>query len=146
MYLWRYRVASAFVSSIVPTVLSVSSFLLILTIMIFHLQYCENALESIKGDSEEEIVARAKLLLDKGDVASAMKELQSLQGASAEAAMPWMDSAAGNLAVDQSSDYIIQNLMESMSGGSVIEDLVDAVKSNIGGGSGVVYMSPALRK
>jgi len=90
----------------------------------------KGAASKVKGTDTAAVVARAKLLLDRGDVNAAMAELQSLKGASAQTAMPWMQGAAGSLMANQQSDEIIQNVLQSMGGASglPIGELIKTMK------------------
>ncbi len=102
---------------------------------------------AVKGKNTDAAVARAQLLLDKGDVKGAMRELQTLDGAAAQAAEPWMDNAAGYVIADQSSDDLTQGMLQSMAGagGFSASDLMDTIKGILRGPS-VPYISPALTK
>jgi hypothetical protein len=55
----------------------------------------------VAGDSPEARIARAEARLDEGDLASAVSELEGLQGASAEAAAPWLAGARARAAADE---------------------------------------------
>jgi hypothetical protein len=54
----------------------------------------------VPGDSPEAHVARAEARLDEGDLASAVNEMQALDGAAAEAAAPWLSGAQARVAAD----------------------------------------------
>jgi hypothetical protein len=54
----------------------------------------------VPGDSPEAHVARAEARLDEGDLASAVNEVQALDGAAAEAAAPWLSGAQARVAAD----------------------------------------------
>ena len=98
----------------------------------------------IKGTGTDAVVARAQVMLDKGDVGGAMRELQSLNGASAEAARPWMSNAAEYVDTEHSSDDLTQGMLQQVTGaGSAsIQSLVTMIKESLGGAS-VPYLSPA---
>ncbi|MCK5556456.1 MAG: hypothetical protein KAI76_09475, partial [Alphaproteobacteria bacterium] len=87
----------------------------------------------IKGQHTEAVTARAQLLLDQGDIKGAIRELRTLEGASAQAAEPWMDNAAGYVITDQSSNDLTQNLLQGVMGetGFSIPDLVSEIKENV---------------
>jgi hypothetical protein len=55
----------------------------------------------VAGDSPEARLARAEARLDEGDLASAVGELEGLQGSAAEAAAPWLAGARARAAADQ---------------------------------------------
>jgi uroporphyrinogen-III synthase len=104
-------------------------------------------IDDVKGQDTEAVVARAQLLLNQGDVKGAMHELQKLDSASAQAAGPWMENASEYVVADQSSDDVMQGILQSMYGGSglsmesILSSLKDAIK-----GPSVPYISPALKK
>jgi uroporphyrinogen-III synthase len=102
--------------------------------------------DEIKGADEEAVVARARLLLDQGDVKGAMRELQSLEGASAQEAAPWMEEASGTVAADEASSDLTQALLQGISGngGFSAEDLVRVFKEHLRGPD-VPYLSPSLK-
>jgi uroporphyrinogen-III synthase len=101
----------------------------------------------VKGPEAEAVVARAQILLDKGDVKGAMRELQSLEGAPAEAARPWMDNAAGHVVAGNSSDDLTRSLLELAvgRGSSSVQGLMDKIKGSFGGNA-PAYISPSLKK
>ena len=107
-----------------------------------------SAPDDIKGTSPDAVVARAQVLLDKGDVKGAMRELQRLDGPSAEAARPWLNNAANYVIADQSSDELTQGVLQGVSGvgGASIESLVDMLKESISGASVPYISSPVLTK
>jgi len=100
--------------------------------------------DEIKGENPDAVVARAQVMLDKGDVKGAMRELQQLNGPSANAARPWMTSATDYVVADQSSDELTQGVLEEVSGGGAasVESLADMIKESAGGGS-TPYVIPA---
>jgi uroporphyrinogen-III synthase len=52
----------------------------------------------VEGAAAEAVVARAEAHLEKGDLASALGELDALSGPAAEAAAPWRAKAEARLA------------------------------------------------
>ncbi|MCE9507291.1 MAG: uroporphyrinogen-III synthase [Alphaproteobacteria bacterium] len=100
----------------------------------------------IQGRETEAVVARAQLLLNQGDVKGAMRELQALEGASAQTVEPWMDNAAGYVIAGQSSDDLTQVILQAVSGGSTssLESFLSSIKEAISGPD-VPYLSPALK-
>jgi len=122
--------------------------------------------DDIKGDSVDAVVARAQKNLDAGNVRGAMQELQSLQGAPAETAAPFMQQAEGNVMAEDTTDNLVQSVLGKLTGGFggaggmpaipglpggdgaggfSPEGLVDAVKGMMsGGGGGTTYISPGL--
>jgi hypothetical protein len=57
--------------------------------------------DDVRGDTAEARVARAEAALDKGDLASAVAELEQLDGRPAEAAADWLSQAKLRLGADQ---------------------------------------------
>lgn len=55
----------------------------------------------VAGDSVAAIVARAEAALDKGNLAAAVQELETLQGPAAETAAPWLQAAKARLTTDK---------------------------------------------
>jgi hypothetical protein len=60
----------------------------------------------VAGDSPEAHVARAEARLNEGDLASALGELEVLEGAAAEAAAPWLAGARARVAADQTIERL----------------------------------------
>ncbi len=60
----------------------------------------------VAGDSPEAHLARAEARLDEGDLASAVSELEILQGAPAEAAAPWLAGARARVAADEAIERL----------------------------------------
>lgn len=75
--------------------------------------------DDVTGKSVDAVVARAQILLDKGDVKGAMRELQTLEGAPAQKAQPFLNQAAGNVMADDASAMLIQKVMEMFQGGGM---------------------------
>lgn len=73
-------------------------------------------IDDITGDSVDATVARAELLLEQGDIKGAIRELQSLDGAPAETAAPWMQQAEGHVAADESSQLLLQSVIGMLGG------------------------------
>jgi hypothetical protein len=62
--------------------------------------------EAATGDSASAVLARAEALLDKGDLAGSVKQIETLDGAPREAFSTWLDEAKARL----SADAILQRL------------------------------------
>lgn len=103
--------------------------------------------EDITERGPEAAVARARLLVQQGDVRGAMHEIQTLDGASAQAAEPWMDNAAGYVVADQSSEVLVRGVLEDMADGSgfSVENVFSAIKGSMQGHD-VLYLSPSLKR
>jgi uroporphyrinogen-III synthase len=100
----------------------------------------------ISGDTPDAVVARAQLLLDKGDVRGAMTELNKLEGPEAQAAAPFMNQAAGSLLAEDSSALLMQMIMGklSTSGGLSLENFFSGFSGPAGNG-GSIYLSPSMQ-
>jgi len=110
-------------------------------------------IDDVSGDTVEAKVARAQIALDKGDVRGAMKELQSLDGAPAQAATPFMNQAACTLAADNATQMLTQQVLQQLSGqtGFSLEGLFsgaanDSPETLSGLPQNVPYLSPALQE
>lgn len=68
----------------------------------------------ITGTDTQASIARAQAMLDGGDVAGAITELQGLQGGAAQTAQPWIDRAQATLLAQQ-----VQQMMTARVGGMV---------------------------
>lgn len=101
----------------------------------------------VKGRTPDAVVARAQILLDQGNVNGAIRELQSLNGPSAEAAQPWVNNAGAYMAVDRSSDDLTEGFVESFAKDSnmSVQGLVDTIKETLFGSS-AAYVSPGLTR
>lgn len=60
----------------------------------------------VAGDSPEARLARAEARLNEGDLASAVAELEVLEGAAAEAAAPWLAGARARVAADRAIEHL----------------------------------------
>jgi hypothetical protein len=60
----------------------------------------------VPGESPEARVARAEARLNEGDLASAIGELEGLEGPAAEAAAPWLAGARARLSADQAIERL----------------------------------------
>jgi hypothetical protein len=71
-------------------------------------------IDDIEGNTTDAVVVRAQKMLDAGDVAGAVRELQTLEGAPAQTAAPFIDAAQGHLGADAAaanlSDQILRRL------------------------------------
>ena len=70
------------------------------------------------GDTPSAVLARAEAALDKGDLATAIKEVGTLQGAPRDAFSGWLDQARARLAADETLKRLESLLLVSVSGGS----------------------------
>ena len=97
----------------------------------------------LKGDSPDAVVARAKLMLDHGDVKGALVELQKLDSAQQSVAQPWMNEAQKYVAAREGSNSLTETLLKRASQGSGTS--LEGVMSLIDGNNGAAtYVSPAL--
>lgn len=90
--------------------------------------------DDVQGQSVDAVVARAQILLDQGDVRGAMAELNSLEGAPAQTAQPWMEQAQGYVAADDSSSQLMSAVLDHMSStqGFSLEGLVSTLQNAAG--------------
>ena len=72
----------------------------------------------IEGHDTDAIVARAQKMLDGGDVPGAIAELQTLEGASAQKAAPWLEKAQARSAADDTSSILSRYIMAQVASGS----------------------------
>ncbi|MGF1628875.1 MAG: COG4223 family protein [Kiloniellaceae bacterium] len=74
----------------------------------------------IEGDAATAVAARAEVKLNDGDLAGALAELDSLEGATAEAAASWRSEAEARLAADRAVSRLgalVSERFATMSGG-----------------------------
>jgi hypothetical protein len=71
--------------------------------------------EAATGDAPSAVLARAEALLDKGDLAGAVKQVETLQGASRDAFKAWLDDAQARLAADTILQRLEATLLASAS-------------------------------
>ena len=68
------------------------------------------------GEGNAAVLARAKAALDKGDLAAAVKEVETLEGAAREALSAWLGQAHARLAAGETLKRLEGALLISMSG------------------------------
>ena len=90
--------------------------------------------DDMDGAGTDAVVNRAQALLDKGDINGAVRELQALQGAPADAAAPFIAQAQGALAAEQSSDMLMNAVLGQLAagGGVSLEGLKGLVTNSLG--------------
>lgn len=71
-------------------------------------------IDDVQGSSVDAVVARAQLKLNNNDVRGAMQELQSLEGAPAATAAPFMEHAAGNVLADDASAQLLETILSRL--------------------------------
>jgi uroporphyrinogen-III synthase len=71
-------------------------------------------IDDVQGSSVDAVVARAQMKLNANDVRGAMQELQSLEGAPAAAAAPFMEQAAGNVLADDASAQLLEMILSRL--------------------------------
>lgn len=69
--------------------------------------------EAASGDSPSAVLARAEALLDKGDLAGAVKQVETLQGGPRDAFSAWLDPARARLAADDVMTKLEATLLAS---------------------------------
>lgn len=77
-------------------------------------------------------VARAQAALDRGDVKTAMQELQALDPAAQQVAAPWMQQAQGRVAADEGVNAIMSELVHKLQSGQGIVDVLNGVTGRSG--------------
>jgi hypothetical protein len=70
------------------------------------------------GDTPSAVLARAEAALDKGDLATAVKEVGTLQGAPRNAFSGWLDQARARLDAEETLKRLESLLLVSVSGGA----------------------------
>ena len=90
--------------------------------------------DTVEGASTDAVVNRAQALLNSGDINGAVRELQSLQGPSADAAAPFIAQAQGTMAAQQSSDMLMNAVLGQLAagGGVSLEGLKGLVTNSLG--------------
>jgi hypothetical protein len=68
------------------------------------------------GEGNAAVLARAKAALDNGDLATAVKEVETLEGAAREAFSAWLGQARARLAAGETLKRLEGALLISMSG------------------------------
>ncbi len=71
-------------------------------------------IDDVKGSSVDAVVARAQMKLNANDVRGAMQELQSLEGAPAATAAPFMEHAEGNVLADDASAQLLETILSRL--------------------------------
>jgi len=71
-----------------------------------------------EGDTRDAVLARAEAQLDAGNLAEAVKEVETLKGAPREAFAGWLDAAHARLEVDATLQKLQSILLVSLGGGA----------------------------
>ncbi|MBI1215289.1 MAG: hypothetical protein GC185_05650 [Alphaproteobacteria bacterium] len=114
-------------------------------------------IDDIEGDTVDAKVARAQLSLDKGDVQGAVRELQTLEGAPAQAATPFLNAAEGTVAANSAAGAVSRLILRQLSSqtGFSLQGLLgglahiapnDSPETLSGQPPEVPYISPALQE
>ena len=72
--------------------------------------------EAATGDSPSAVIARAQALIDKGDLAGAVQQIETLQGASRDAFAAWLADARARLSADDVVKRLEATLLASVGG------------------------------
>lgn len=94
----------------------------------------------MQGESADAVVNRAQALLARGDVNGAVAELQSLQGAQAQAAAPFIAQAQGTMLADQSSEMLADSVLGQLAAGGGVS--AEGLRGLIGNGLGLGNSGP----
>lgn len=92
--------------------------------------------ELITGTDTQATVTRAQKALDEGDIATAVAELQSLQGSEAQAARPWIEQAEITLLAQKVEDLLTTSVAKRIgnsnvpytTGGSNMSDIINELE------------------
>jgi uroporphyrinogen-III synthase len=105
-------------------------------------------IDQVTGDEVDAVVARAQILLDRGDIDGAVAELQTLKGHSAQAAAPFIDQAVQSSTAAGDSDAVLTRVLQQyqVSGGAPLSDVFGGLLKALGGRADVPYLSPALQR
>lgn len=106
-------------------------------------------IDDIKGDTVDATVARAQLMLNQGDVKGAIQQLQTLDGAPAQTAQPFVNQASGTLMADDTAAAITQVILQQIQErtGFDLQSLFQNVAGQWpgNGGGGAAYISPGAQ-
>ncbi|MGE3624533.1 MAG: COG4223 family protein, partial [Bdellovibrionales bacterium] len=105
-------------------------------------------IDQVTGDEADAVVARAQILLERGDIDGAVAELQTLKGPSADAAAPFIDQAVQSSTAAGDSDAVLTRVLQQyqVSGGAPLSDVFGGLLKALGGRADVPYLSPALQR
>ncbi|HYD17613.1 MAG TPA: hypothetical protein VEF76_03945, partial [Patescibacteria group bacterium] len=93
-------------------------------------------IDDIQGNTVDAVVARAQLKLNNNDVRGAMQELQTLEGAPAQTAAPFMEQAAGNVLADDASAQLLQTILSRLQDPSTMSlEGLQGLASEVTGGA-----------
>jgi uroporphyrinogen-III synthase len=94
--------------------------------------------DDIKGPGVDATVARAQVMLNQGDVKGAIQQLQTLDGAPAKEAQPFIQDASGSLMADDTGDAMTQVILQQIqqNTGFDLQGLFSNVTGQMGGGGG----------
>lgn len=87
--------------------------------------------QPIMGIEEQAVIARAQAALDKGDVATAMRELNTLDGEAANAASAFKSQAQGTLNAEQTISMMMQNLLQKLQNPTEIKTMIQNLPQEI---------------
>jgi hypothetical protein len=96
--------------------------------------------DDMEGASADAAVNRAQALLDRGDVAGAIAELQALQGPQAAAAAPFIQQAQGTLAAGSTAEMMISGVLSQLAAGGGVDPA--GLQGLIGGSLGMNPSGP----
>ena len=85
----------------------------------------------IMGIKEQTIIANAQNALDRGDVSTAVAELNKLEGPAAEAAAPVKSQAQGTLNAEKTIGMLMQNMLQKMQNPNQVRGLIQSVPQEI---------------
>lgn len=81
--------------------------------------------DQIEGNDPDAVVARAKLRLDAGDVRGAIAELETLEGAPAQKAGPWINDARASVQAGDTGSLLSRYIMAQVASGGQYGSALD---------------------
>lgn len=83
------------------------------------------------GIEEQAVVARAQAALDNGDVKTALRELNKLEGDAANAANPVTNQLQGAVSADQTISMMMQNLIQKLQNPTELKSMIQNIPAEI---------------
>lgn len=105
-------------------------------------------IDDIQGNDTDAVVARAQFKINQGDIKGAIQDLQTLDGASGQAAQPFIKQASGTLMAEDTGaamgEMVQQQVQDST--GLDLQGVLESLMGRLtGGGGGSTYMSPGAQ-
>jgi len=87
--------------------------------------------QPVLGIEEQAVVARAQSALDKGDVQTALRELNKLEGDAANAANPVTNQIQGAINADQTISMMMENLIQKIQNPTELKSMIQNIPAEI---------------